>query len=183
MSLDFNSELAAEIHQHQQTKEQLHTVLDAMPGTVSWLASDLTYLGVNQQLASFCQMTPEEFVGRPLGFLNPKGNEFTTFADQFFASDKHSAHTEITRGNQTFLTIAQKYNHAQAAVFIEIDITDRKAIEAQLEQANGQLSEANIELERATIVKDEMLVNMANIHAELTRATRMKDEFLANMSH
>lgn len=183
MSLDFNSKLAAEIHQHQQTKEQLHTVLDAMPGTVSWLSSELHYLGVNEQLASLCQMTPEEFVGRPLGFMNPEGNEFTTFVAQFFAGDKHSAQTEITRGSHTYLTIAQKYNHNQAAVFIEIDISDRKAVEAALERANRQLSEANVELAQATIIKDEMLVNMANIHAELTRATRMKDEFLANMSH
>ncbi|MBE9030721.1 response regulator [filamentous cyanobacterium LEGE 11480] len=183
MSFDFHSELAAEIHQHQQTKEQLHTVLDALPGTVSWLAADLTYLGVNQQLASYCAMSPEEFVGRPLGFLNPEGNEFTDFAQQFLAGSKRSARTEITRGKYTFLTVAQKYNHDQAAVFIELDISERKAIEAQLEQANHQFSQANMELAQATILKDEMLVNMANIHAELARATRMKDEFLANMSH
>jgi signal transduction histidine kinase len=183
MSLDFHSELVAEVYLHQQTKEQLHAVLDAMPGTVSWLSSDLIYLGVNRLLANYCNLTPDCFVGRSLGFLNPEGNQFTQFVRQFFAGPQLSSRTEITRGRSTFLTVAQKYNQNQSAVFIEIDISDRKAIEAQLEAANQQFSQANLELERATIIKDEMLVNMANIHAELARATRLKDEFLASMSH
>jgi signal transduction histidine kinase len=183
MSLNFHSELVAEIYHHQQTKEQLHAVLDAMPGTVSWLSSDLIYLGVNRMLANYCNLTPDCFVGRSLGFLNPEGNQFTHFVRQFFAGPRSAARMEITRGRSTFLTVAQKYNHNQSAVFIEIDISDRKAIEAQLEAANQQFSQANLELERATMIKDEMLVNMANIHAELARATRLKDEFLASMSH
>jgi signal transduction histidine kinase len=183
MSLNFHSELVAEIYHHQQTKEQLHAVLDAMPGTVSWLSSDLIYLGVNRMLSNYCNLTPDCFVGRSLGFLNPEGNQFTQFVRQFFVGPRSSARMEITRGRSTFLTVAQKYNQNQSAVFIEIDISDRKAIEAQLEAANHQFSQANQELERATMIKDEMLVNMANIHAELARATRLKDEFLANMSH
>jgi signal transduction histidine kinase len=183
MSPDFHSELATEIYQHQQTKEQLHAVLDAMPGTVSWLSADLTYLGVNRLLAHYCNLPPEDFVGRSLGFLNPDGNEFTQFVQRFFASVQVAARTEITRGRSTFLTVAQKYNQDQSAVFIEIDISDRKAIEAQLEQANQQFSQANLELAQSTLVKDEILMNMANIHGELARATRLKDEFLASMSH
>ncbi len=183
MSLNFHSELVAEIYHHQQTKEQLHAVLDAMPGTVSWLSSDLTYLGVNRMLANYCHLTPDCFVGRSLGFLNPEGNQFTQFVRQFFAGPQLSSRMEITRGRSTFLTVAQKYNHNQSAVFIEIDISDRKAIEALLEAANQQYSQANLELEQATLIKDEMLVNMANVHAELARATRLKDEFLASMSH
>jgi signal transduction histidine kinase len=183
MSLDFHSELVAEVYLHQQTKEQLHAVLDAMPGTVSWLSSDLIYLGVNRMLANFCHLTPDCFVGRSLGFLNPEGNQFTQFVRQFFTGPQLSSRTEITRGRSTFLTVAQKYNHNQSAVFIEIDISDRKAIEAQLEAANHQFSQANLELKQATLIKDEMLVNMTNIHAELARATRLKDEFLASMSH
>jgi signal transduction histidine kinase len=183
MSFDFHSELVAEVYLHQQTKEQLHAVLDAMPGTVSWLSSDLIYLGVNRMLANFCHLTPDCFVGRSLGFLNPEGNQFTQFVRQFFAGPQLSSRMEITRGRSTFLTVAQKYNHNQSAVFIEIDISDRKAIEAQLEAANQQFSQANLELKQTTLIKDEMLVNMANIHAELARATRLKDEFLASMSH
>jgi signal transduction histidine kinase len=183
MSLDFHSELVAEVYLHQQTKEQLHAVLDAMPGTVSWLSSDFIYLGVNRLLANYCNLTPDCFVGRSLGFLNPEGNQFTQFVRQFFAGPQLSSRTEITRGRSTYLTVAQKYNQNQSAVFIEIDISDRKAIEAQLEAANHQFSQANLELERATMIKDEMLANMANIHAELARATRLKDEFLASMSH
>jgi PAS domain-containing protein len=181
--IQLNHQLTAEILQHQKTKEQLHTVLDAVPGMISWLDDDLHYLGVNQQLADRCQLPPEAFVGRQLGFLNPKGDQFTEFAQRFFQSHKPSDRQEVDRNQFTFLTIAQKYNHNKAAVFIQIDITDRKAIEALLEQANGQLATANTELAHTTEQKDQMLLNMSNLYAELARATRLKDEFLANMSH
>jgi signal transduction histidine kinase/ActR/RegA family two-component response regulator len=181
--MKLNRKMIAEILQHQKTKEQLHTVLDAVPGMISWLDSNLCYLGVNQQLADCCQLSPEEFVGKQLGFLNPKGDDFTEFARDFFRSDKTSARQEVSRYHNTFLTIAQKYNRGQSAVFIQIDITDRKAIEAQLEQANDQLARTNIELACATEQKDQMLMDMRILYAELARVTRLKDEFLANMSH
>jgi signal transduction histidine kinase len=178
-----NSELVAEIYQHQRTREQLHTVLDAVPGSISWLDTDLCYLGVNQQLANLCQIPPEQFIGQRLGFLNRRDNPFVEFAQQFFDSAHPFDRREISLGQHTFLVIAQKYNDDQAAVFIQIDITDRKNIEAQLEIANQQLANANTELAKATLIKDEMLINMNNIYAELARATKLKDDFLANMSH
>jgi signal transduction histidine kinase/ActR/RegA family two-component response regulator len=178
-----NPELVAEIQQHQRTREQLHTVLDAVPGLISWLDADLCYLGVNQQLADLCHLSAAQFIGRPLGFLNPRGNQFVEFVRSFFASGKVFDRQEISRESHTFLTIAQKYNQGEAAVVIQIDITDRKAIEAKLELANQQLAHTNIELAQTTSLKDEMLINMANIHAELVRATKLKDDFLANMSH
>jgi signal transduction histidine kinase len=178
-----NRKMIAEILQHQKTKEQLHAVLDAVPGTISWLDDNLHYLGVNQQLADCCKLPQEEFIGRQLGFLNPEGDAFTEFARAFFQSRKTSARQEFSRRQNTFLTIAQKYNRGLSAVFIQIDITDRKAIEAQLEQANDQLANANTELAYATEQKDQMLLNISNLYTELTNATRLKDEFLANMSH
>lgn len=180
---DFKAQWAAEKLQHQQTQAQLQAVLNALPGTVSWFTSELTYLGVNQRLAQYCQLSPEDFPGKPLGFLNPEGNQFTQFAQEFLAGPQACDRMEIMRGEATFLTIAQKYNRAQAVLFIEIDISEQKAIALKLAETNQQLSQANQDLERVTQIKDEMLCNMTNIHAELSRATRLKDEFLANMSH
>ena len=37
-------------------KEQLQTALGALPGTVSWISSDLRYIEVNQQLADIFGM-------------------------------------------------------------------------------------------------------------------------------
>jgi len=52
--------------------------------------------------------------------------------------------------------------NAESMIGVNFDITDRKQIEIQLEKNNESLALANI---------------------ELARATRLKDEFLANMSH
>jgi signal transduction histidine kinase/ActR/RegA family two-component response regulator len=180
---DFQAQWAAEKRQHQQTQEQLQAVLNALPGTVSWFTSDLTYLGVNQRLAQYCNLSPDDFQGKALGFLNPEGNQFTQFAQHFLAGPQASDRMEIMRGDATFLTIAQKYDRGNAALFIEIDISEQKAIAIELAATNQQLSQVNQDLERVTQIKDEILSNMTHIHAELSRATRLKDEFLANMSH
>ncbi|MFP4299195.1 MAG: transporter substrate-binding protein, partial [Spirulinaceae cyanobacterium] len=53
-----SDQLVNEIVEHQQvvrtlqsTRDQLQAVLDAVPGIVSWISSDLRYLGVNRHLA------------------------------------------------------------------------------------------------------------------------------------
>src|SRR3972149_6271564 len=53
----------------QHARDQLRAVLDAVPAWVSWIGSDLKYLGINRHMASALQAPPEEFVGREVGFL------------------------------------------------------------------------------------------------------------------
>jgi signal transduction histidine kinase/CheY-like chemotaxis protein len=148
-----------------ESKEQLQAVLNAVPGTISWVSADQHYLGVNQRLADLYNLSFNAFVGERVGFISPK-NDFAEFVNAFFSSDESSTAQEfiVSSENQTqaFLAIAQKYNRGQTAVFVQIDISNQKRAEAELQTINERLATAN---------------------AELAHATRLKDEFLANMSH
>lgn len=149
----------------QASKEQLQAVLNAVPETISWVDANQTYLGVNRKVAEQFQLQPEDFIGCPVGFRQEE-SQFVEFVKDFFASNQQSASREITYAvdseSFTYLTIAQKYNREQNAVFIQIDISERKRAEDKLQIINDCLADANL---------------------ELARVTRLKDEFLANMSH
>ncbi|MGJ3252573.1 MAG: PAS domain S-box protein [Elainellaceae cyanobacterium] len=126
-------------------KDQLEAVLDAVPGIVSWISSDLKYLGVNQHLAQFFQRSPDEFAGRDIGFLD-SSDEFRTFVQTFFDSSARDTSTEITAHfNGTlhnFLIVAQKYDYDRAAFIVGIDISERRQAEDSLRIANDQLQAA-----------------------------------------
>ncbi len=123
-------------------KEQLQAVLDAVPGLVSWVDSDLRYLGVNRHLANAYGMPAETFMGKEVGFLqtSPKFNEFVY---EFFASPESKAAKEVTakvKGTSTtYLIVAQKYHRSgsslAAAVFVGVDISDRQQMEQALRQS------------------------------------------------
>ncbi|MCI0657014.1 MAG: hypothetical protein L0170_08080, partial [Acidobacteria bacterium] len=68
----------------QHARDQLRAVLDAVPAWVSWIGSDLKYLGVNRHMASVLQAAPEEFVGREVGFLGASP-EFIAFVRHLFS--------------------------------------------------------------------------------------------------
>ncbi|WP_247216754.1 EAL domain-containing protein [Synechococcus sp. C9] len=122
----------------EMDREELQTVLDAFPGTVSWIGQDLRYLGVNRQLAHSLNLPVTAFPGREVGFLSPDPvfNEFVrgVFADP----DPHlqrELELQVPVGDgshKTFLVMAQKYQQGRAAVFVGVDITERRRVEAQL---------------------------------------------------
>lgn len=122
----------------QQALDQLHAVLDAVPGFVSWMSSDLRYIGVNQRLAATFNLTPEDFAGKELGFLeNSPG--FAKFMRQFLASPEKAAKQVIDAGvndsTRHYLIAAQKYSAGKAAVSVGIDITSRVQVEEQLKSS------------------------------------------------
>ncbi|HSM81085.1 MAG TPA: CBS domain-containing protein [Nodosilinea sp.] len=127
------------------TNNQLQAVLDAVPGTVSWMTSEGVYLGCNRRLANTLDMAPVNFIGQPMGFLF-KESPFSAFVSRFFANpaDTAAEEIEIPSGDGTvhFLLVAQKYNHGAAAVFVGLDISDRKRGEAEREQAKAALQES-----------------------------------------
>jgi PAS domain S-box-containing protein len=132
----------------QQTTEQLRTVLDAVPGSVAWVSSNLRYLGVNSYTAMIQGLKPEDYVEQPLGFYECCNSKFTKFAREFFANSAQEATQELedcVNGSQrTHLVVAQKYQQGKAAVFIGIDITKRKQAEEE-RQNNYNLLQSIIE--------------------------------------
>jgi PAS domain S-box-containing protein len=119
----------------RQARDQLRAVLDAVPGSVSWVSSDLTYLGVNRFLAKSFNQPPEFFEGKPLGFLQP-GSQVSEFLRQFFASFESEASLEleweVDGAPSYYLIVSQKYLQGQAAVCAGFDITRRKLAEQEL---------------------------------------------------
>lgn len=140
-----NRELQQEILEHQQTeaalqnaKEQLEAVLDAVPATISWISSELRYLGVNKQLASLVNLPVESFVGKTVGELNSH-YEFLEYLRQFFASPVEQTKAEFNlkgkNSNVTYLVVAKKYQQGSAAVLVGIDISDRRLVEEELRRS------------------------------------------------
>ncbi|MEH2064885.1 MAG: PAS domain S-box protein [Nostoc sp.] len=120
----------------QQTKEQLQTVLDAVPGFVSWVNSDGYYLGVNRHLAESFNLTTDAFVSQELGFME-NSPQFTKFMREFLdgqdISDSSVIDVQINGKILNYLLVAQKYQQNTAAVAVGIDITKRKQDEIALE--------------------------------------------------
>ena len=144
-----NEHLVQEISQHQQTTEELRTanarlqaVLQAVPGTVSWVGSDLRYIEVNQKLADNFNLPPEAFVGEDIGFLST-GSDFNRFVEELFTCcDSHMGRevSATVDGQQRYyMVVAQKYDDNRAAFIVGVDITESRRAKEALRQANARL--------------------------------------------
>ncbi|MDY6783487.1 MAG: PAS domain S-box protein [Cyanobacteriota bacterium] len=116
-------------------KEQLEAVLNAVPGSISWINANGVYVGVNHHLAQQWNLPPEAFVGKQLGFLK-EGYQFAKFIREFLASSRESAShiVEVESGEAVryYLIATQKYQQGQSTVSVGIDITERKQAEEAL---------------------------------------------------
>lgn len=119
----------------QEAKDQLQVVLDAMPGTISWIDSDLRYLGVNKQLANLFEKPTEAFVGKKIGSFK-HNDEFGSHMERFFASSDQESSLEVKMqaGNllNNYFVVTRKYNHNRAAVAVGVNINDLKKTENAL---------------------------------------------------
>jgi two-component system, OmpR family, sensor histidine kinase VicK len=122
-------------------KDRLQAAIDAVPGFVSWIGAEddqsptLRYQGVNHHLASSFNLSPQDFMGQNVGFLEGS-SEFTEFLVQFMSQDlkADSRVVDLVIKGKTcsYLIAVQKYQKNQAAVSVGIDITDQKKAEASL---------------------------------------------------
>ncbi len=168
----------------EKTLDQLQAVLDAVPGCISWFNSDLIYLGVNGYLAQTFKCSPEDFIGKKIGFLSgsPKFNDLVP---QFFASpaieDSHEIETIVGGEPRHFLVVAHKYMQGQAAVFIGFDITVRKQIEAALQQANEEL-ELRVEERTADLTTAIEQLEEEIVHRERVEEVLQFTQFAVNQA-
>ncbi|MCL1472958.1 PAS domain-containing protein [Argonema antarcticum] len=121
----------------QQAKDQLRAVLDAVPGFVSWVSSDLRYLGVNQHLANAHNLPPDSFVGQDVGFME-NSPHFSEFMRQFMAGSGQAASlivdVKINQSTRNYLIATQKYHQGNAAVSV---VKSMPLIHEKLYQSEG----------------------------------------------
>ena len=143
------SEVETNTLKAQEKEQYAKAIIDAIPGFVSWVDSDLNYLGVNKNMARFFHLRPEEFVGRPLGTVTEnedQQNEIRDFVKELFESDKNMLQKELEYHyeNRTYYSLItiNKYNNNQNAVLVSIDYTSLKNAESKIreEQAKAQAS-------------------------------------------
>ena len=128
-------ELQEACRELQNSRDRFQAILDAVPGGVSWLDRDLVYLGINSHLAQTFGLNPGDFIGHPIGFLSVSP-EFENFARTFFEgpqeSDNHEIEMEIGEQKRIYFMMARKYRGGNSALFVGIDITERKQAERKL---------------------------------------------------
>ncbi|MEH2175496.1 PAS domain S-box protein [Nostoc sp.] len=159
--------------QLEESRKMLQTVLDTFPQRVFWKDRQSRFIGCNPAFIRHSQLTADEIIGKS-DFELP----WAKLAHLYCADDMMVMNTrtpklgyeepfEGANGEQLWLRTNKVplTNNAGEVIGVLVsheDITERKQAEAQLRQTNEQLANANM---------------------ELARATRLKDEFLANMSH
>jgi C4-dicarboxylate-specific signal transduction histidine kinase len=122
-----------ELYKHKY--ENLNVIIDFVPNTISWINKDLTYFGANRALASACNLNPEDFIGRPIGF-HTKERFFYEFATELFKCNQQTIYREleakISGNEKTFLVSGTKINENTQAVVIGVDITELKNLKGHI---------------------------------------------------
>ncbi len=141
---DIKKRQRAELALHE-AKDRLQAVLDAVPGCVAWVQSDLKYLGVNRLMANMLGRPTKDFIGQTVGFLQIDIQPLHNFIKSFFQEQLKYATTEIElligQKSKHYLAVGQQYLNGKAAVFIGMDITERKQAEIKIQKALEQTQE------------------------------------------
>jgi PAS domain S-box-containing protein len=158
----------------QESQTLLQLVLDTLPLSIFWKDRHCIYLGCNKQMLADAGLTTlTDMIGKT-DFDLPWRHEAKLYrADdlEVMATGQPKLNIEepITKSGNVYgwlrttkIPLRNPGGEIIGVLGAYEDITDRKQIEAQLRQSNENLALANL---------------------DLARATRLKDEFLAHMSH
>lgn len=128
-------------------EERLNTFINTLPGVVSLFDENMQYKDCNLQLLEALQMTKEELIGKPLGFIH-HNSDYADVIEEFYFSEENKKTLEIsdTSGESPkyFLCILNKHLILDSRYIsaISLDISTVKIKEQQLELTKINLIEA-----------------------------------------
>ena len=180
-----------------QARDQLQAALDALPAAVSWISSDLKYLGGNRYLAEMLHLLRDAFVGKEVGFQGTSP-ALAEFARDFFASPVWQASREITSqvdgAIRRYLVVARKYQEGQAAAFVGTDITElreageeirrlNRDLERRVAERTAQLAAANQELQNEGVRRQQAEEESRRALEQEKEFSDLKSRFISMTSH
>ena len=131
---------------------RLRSILDAIPGLVSWIGPDLTFRGVNRNYAANYGGSVSEFVGRELSYLNPDV-AFLRRVQEFMRLEERKSTYEVqmtVRGSSRWHLIVMKktnLNEGDPSKFecylVCIDIHNLKMAESEIERQRIQAEQTS----------------------------------------
>lgn len=118
------------------------SLIDAIPGFVSWVNADLEYLGVNKQMCEFFRKDESYFIGTRIGELTGhEQSRLKNMVKKFLSGNKTEKQDKLTYifNGQTYHNILSLVKYGSGVLIVTFDVT--KIIEAE--------DLINIERERA----------------------------------
>ncbi|WP_431631141.1 PAS domain S-box protein [Alkalinema pantanalense] len=183
----------------QESRAMLQTILDTIPQRVFWKDRQLHYLGCNRAFAQDAGLPDaNEILGKTdfempwINFASAYQADDTDVINQGIAKLNYEELLQNSTGEQHWLQTSKVPLTNSSGEIVGIlgtyeDITELKQSEAQLRQMNEQLAHTNLELERATRLKDEFLANMSHelrtpLNAVLGMAQSLQDGILGSLN-
>lgn len=122
----------------EEKNSYIQAMLDSIPGFVSWISDDYTYLGVNNELAQHFGLKSEDFRGQPIGFKkNFSRPNLEELCRELFNSKEIFHQEEVVvdtqkRGPRNFILTLNKFNNGKGIIMIGIDNTELRKTQIQL---------------------------------------------------
>lgn len=131
----FIFKLNSEWEKKEGELSSLRPVIDVIPNTISWIKRDLTYIGVNQALASMCKLAPSDFVGKFVGF-HSHDRIIYDFAYELFQGNNKSLvrriESTINDTAKVFLLIGTLV-HEEELIVIGVDVTELEGLKSHVQ--------------------------------------------------
>ncbi|MGZ3855205.1 MAG: histidine kinase dimerization/phospho-acceptor domain-containing protein, partial [Bacteriovorax sp.] len=131
--------LIIEINNEELTlkNRQVNEILESLPGYVSWVDSDLNYVGMNRNLENLIGVEDKSLMGKNIAVESPLHfKKLISFIEAFRSSDKvsdqctHSANYGV--GEKFFNVYLQKISGGSKIIINSIDVTERVLLQRQL---------------------------------------------------